>query len=589
MKKERNPIFNVFATEWSFLKDKKKTFVIYTIFFTIAGIIMLMTPLVIGTIFNKVQNQITSQAELTSLIKMIFLLLAITIGFWIFHGTARVLEQKTGFLVSRNYVNDKIEKTLELPVKWHKDHHSGDTIDKINRGSLALAEFSRNTTFEIFYGVINIVGSIIILFFFDVRAALLALLFSFVTIYTIYQFDKKLNEHYRELNLYGNRLSAAIFDYVSNIITVITLRLKGTVKKEIDNRIMASYSLEKKNVLLNEFKWGFAGIAISLMIVIVLSWRAYTDYTTKGAIMVGTLYILYGYLDNVGRTFNRFASLYGRLVRHNSRIVNAYPIDEAFAEVSEQYSKPLPSNWKEIILEDVSFTHTKEAAEILHLENVSLKLKRGQKIALIGASGSGKSTMLALLRGLGKPDSGRIFVDKTFVSDGFNRIKKHVTLIPQDPELFNNTISYNVTMDLPTRAEEIAWALEMAQFTSVVKRLPKGLKTNVLEKGVSLSGGEKQRLALARGLLAARKSEILLMDEPTSSVDTSNELKIYDSILKEFKDKTIISAIHRLHLLRKFDYIYVFDEGRIIAEGTLNELRKKPFFAKLWNKYHKDK
>lgn len=123
---------------------------------------------------------------------------------------------------------------------------------------------------------------------------------------------------------------------------------------------MASFPLEKKNVLLNEFKWGFAGIAISLMTVLVLSWRAYSDYTTKGIIMIGTLYILYGYLDNVGRTFNRFASLYGRLVRHSSRIVNAYPIDEAFDEVMEERAEALPSNWKEIILEDVSFTHNKK-------------------------------------------------------------------------------------------------------------------------------------------------------------------------------------------------------------------------------------
>ena len=588
MKKEKNPIFNVFATEWAFLRDKRKTFVLYLTLFTIAGVISLMTPLVIGMIFNAVQNQITSQAQLYDLIKMISLLLAITVGFWVFHGTARVLEQKTGFLVHRNYISDKIEKVLDLPVKWHKDHHSGDTIDKINRGSLALAEFSRNTTFEIFYAVINIVGSIIILFFFDVRAALLAMAFSFFVIYTIYRFDQKMNEQYKELNLYGNRMSAAVFDYISNIITVITLRLKGTVKKEIDHRIMASFPLEKKNVLLNEFKWGFAGIAISLMTVLVLSWRAYSDYTTNGVIMIGTLYILYGYLDSVGRTFNRFASLYRRLVRHNSRIVNAYPIDEAFEEVREEHAEALPSNWKEIILEDVSFTHNKKA-EVLHLENVAIRLKRGQKIALIGASGSGKSTMLALLRGLGNPDSGKVLVDKNQLADGFSRIKKHVTLIPQDPELFNNTIRYNVTMDLPAQEKEIAWALELAQFDSVVKRLKKGLETNVLEKGVSLSGGEKQRLALARGLLAAKNSDILLMDEPTSSVDTANELKIYDSILKEFKGKTIVSSIHRLHLLRKFDYIYVFDKGRVIAEGTLNELKKKPFFAVMWAKYHRGK
>src|SRR3989338_971904 len=114
----------------------------------------------------------------------------------------------------------------------------------------------------------------------------------------------------------------------------------------------------------------------------------------------------------------------------------------------------------------------------------------------------------------------------------------------------------------------------MAQFGKVVDRLEKGLDTNVLEKGVSLSGGEKQRLALARGILAARKSEILLLDEPTSSVDSLNEMKIHEALFKVFKNKTIISSIHRLHLLQKFDYIYMFDKGKIVAEGTLEKINE---------------
>ena len=585
MEKEKNPILNVFRTEWEYLGDKRKVFVFYTGLFLIAGIIELMTPLVIGLIFNRVQAQITSDAELISLIRMIFLLLAITLGFWAFHGTARVIEQKTGFFVHRNYVNSKIERVLELPVKWHKDHHSGDTIDKINRGDSAITSFSRDRTFEIFYAITSIVGSIIILLFFDVRAAALALGFSLFTIFIMYKIDLKLNKQYKEINAYGNKVSATIFDYISNVITVITLRLKDTVKKEIDNRVMASYPVEKKNIALNEFKWFLASFAISFMIVIVLSLRAYTDYTTSGIIMIGTLYILYGYLRQVGETFYRFAYLYGDIVRQSSKIVGAYPIDEEFARVEKESALKLPKNWKEILFENISFTHD-EKGENLHLENVMLKFKRGEKIALVGKSGSGKSTMLALLRGLVKPESGKVFVDGNYLMDGFDRIKHTITLIPQDPEIFNNTIKYNITMGLPTKEEDLSRFMKLAQFREVVARLPNGLETNVLEKGVSLSGGEKQRLALARGVLAAEDSEILLMDEPTSSVDTINEIKIYDNIFKEFKGKTIISALHKLHLLKKFDYIYIFDRGKIVAEGTLSEIRKDPRFARIWEKYH---
>jgi len=585
MKNEVNPVFTVFKTQNQYLGEKKKKFVFYSILFFVAGIIEIMEPLVIGLIFIKVQQQITSYAELKSLIWMIFLIFAISIGFWTFHGTARVMQQRTGFFVNRNYINSKLSKVFDLPVKWHKDHHSGDTIDKINRGAGAISTFSRDVSYEIYYAIINIVGSVIILFFFDTRAAILALIFSFFTIYLIYRMDLVLNQQYKEINLYSNKVAAGIFDYISNVITVITLRLKTTVKKEIDHLLMASWPVEKKNVLLNEIKWGFASISIALMTTIVLSLRAYTDYSTGGTILIGTLYILYGYMQTVGRTFFRFASLYGDIVRHSSRIMGAYPIDEEFEKVARERRPSLQSDWKEVTMENISFKHEKEGEE-LHIDNIKLRFNKGEKIAFIGESGSGKSTMLALLRGLMKPDSGKVSVNGHIIENGFNRIKHNVTLIPQDPELFNNTIKYNITMGLPTSEKDLDRAIELAQFKSVLLRLPNKLETNVLERGVSLSGGEKQRLALARGILAAKNSDILLMDEPTSSVDTINELKIYENILKEFKEKTIISAMHRLHLLRKFDYIYIFDKGRIVAEGTLNEIRKNPRFSRIWNKYH---
>ncbi|MSS74161.1 ABC transporter ATP-binding protein [Candidatus Pacearchaeota archaeon] len=585
MKKDVNPITNTFKTEWQHLGKRKKMFIFYTTLFFIAGVIDLMHPLIVGLIFNKVQDQITSEAELTSLIYIIFLLLGINIVFWLIHGFARVQEQKTGFFVNRDYINSKIEKVLELPIKWHKDNHSGSTIDKINRGGSAISSFSRNTTFDIFYGIVNLFGSVIILLFFDTRAAILALLFSIITLYFVYKIDLRLNKQYKEINNYGNKAAAKIYDYISNIITIITLRLKPTVKKEIDDSIMASYKVEKKNIFLNELKWGTASIAISLMTVIVLSLKAYTDYHLNGIIKIGTLYILYGYLAQVGQTFYRFASLYGSIVRYSSQIENARQIDEEFDKVKIESFDNLPSNWQEIEIKNISFNHNKKQAK-LHIDNANIKFRKGQRIAFIGTSGSGKSTMLALLRGLVKPESGKVIVNGKYLDEGLDKIRNTITLIPQDPEIFNNSIEYNITMGSSTEKKDLDKAIAMAQFKEVINRLSKGIQTNVLEKGVSLSGGEKQRLALARGLLAAKDSEIVLMDEPTSSVDTLNEIKIYDQIIKEFKDKTIISALHKLHLLKKFDYIYIFDKGKIIAEGTLSELKNKPIFARIWEKYN---
>jgi ATP-binding cassette subfamily B protein len=129
----------------------------------------------------------------------------------------------------------------------------------------------------------------------------------------------------------------------------------------------------------------------------------------------------------------------------------------------------------------------------------------------------------------------------------------------------------------------------MAQLRPVIAKLPRGLDTSVMERGVSLSGGEKQRLALARGLLAAKDCDILLLDEPTSSVDNTNEIRIHEQVFDRFKDKTIISSVHRLHLLDRFDYIYLFSKGKIIGEGTYKEIKKNAVFRRMLLKYGKNK
>ena len=579
-----NPIFNLIREEWRHLGNRKRWYFFALSFFIIAGIFDLLSPLVIGSVFNSVQGSITTSLELRNLILLIFSLLFIKIGFWIFHGIARYVETRNAFFVHRNYVNSKIDKVLELPIKWHKDHHSGDTIDKVNKGSNALSAFSSYITFQLIYAVTSIVGSLAILFFVDFKIALFALIYSSVVLFAIFKMDTKLVGYYKALNKKSNKVAAGIYDYISNIITVVTLRAKKTVQVEINTRLMASEDLSKKAAVLNETKWSFASIGIMLMVVISLSFRAYTDFYSGGIIMVGTLYILYGYLRNVGDTFYKFASLYGDISKFNANLNNAKPIDDAFEKVRADVSRDLPRDWKSVELKGIDFSYNEEG-DMKHIDDVDFRFKRGEKIALVGESGSGKSTVLTLLRGLYNPDKGSVYVDGKKVDHGFARLKKHITLIPQDPEIFNDTIKNNITMGTRKKNEELIEAIGMAQLAKVIKKLEKGLDTNVLEKGVSLSGGVKQRLSLARGLLAAKRSEIVLLDEPTSSVDSENEMKIHDNVFSRFKDKTIISSIHRLHLLDKFDYIYLFERGRVVASGTLSEIKKNAKFNRVWKKY----
>jgi ABC-type multidrug transport system fused ATPase/permease subunit len=284
--------------------------------------------------------------------------------------------------------------------------------------------------------------------------------------------------------------------------------------------------------------------------------------------------------------FHDVAWQYTTIVTNNTDVQTAQSIaDEFLRHHRPDAPTDLPPDWREIKIGHVSFSHREsysegDAAHSLH--DVSLVLRRGQRIALVGPSGSGKSTLLALLRGLYDPEPGwNISVDGR--PGSFAGIAESTTLFPQEPEIFENTVAYNITLGLPFEDSDVRSVCETADFSETAAQLPRGLESSIQEKGVNLSGGQKQRLALARGILAARLSEIVLLDEPTSSVDSKTESQIYENLFETFQDKSVVSVMHRLHLLPRFDRVYVLHRGRVAAEGTVQELlTTSALFQELW-------
>lgn len=213
---------------------------------------------------------------------------------------------------------------------------------------------------------------------------------------------------------------------------------------------------------------------------------------------------------------------------------------------------------------------------------------RGRSYAFVGESGSGKSTALGLIRGLHMADSVQVACDNVRLPHGLAHVAHRTTLIPQDPEIFSDTIRFNVTLGITASDDAVMAAVRLARFEQVLARLPQGLDTNIAEKGVNLSGGEKQRLALARGLFFVEESEseIVLLDEPTSSVDAFNERLIYENALITFKERCVVSAVHKLNLLHLFDEVVVFSAGRIVQRGTRAQLvEEQGEFTRLWENY----
>ena len=570
---------------WRYAEGRRWIMALYLGMFVCSNIFNLAEPYIIGKLLNSIQGAASLDDPIRTMAQYFLLLPLMTFGVWAFHGPARILEQNTAFHVQSRFVNHFYRIVVGLPAQWHKNHHSGETISRLRKAHSALSSFVADG-FQFVEMAMRLVGSIVVLTFLLPIAALIAVGISCVAFTVIFFFDRWLMPRYEEINAKEHHTATAIHDYLTNITTVITLRLEKLTQSEIWRRLTEYFPLFRKTAVVNEWKWFLATAIISLMTVAVLAWYALSTLQAGGVLLAGTFFMLYDYLQKIGGAFYTFAWKYSATVHQYADFRSAEDILQAEA-VSTSPRITLPKDWMVIHIDDLHFTYEEKGGREHHLHDVALTLRRGRKIALVGESGSGKSTIMALIRGLYTPSRTMATCDGRLLKHGLRHLAPCVTLIPQDPEIFANTVEYNVTMDTKQTREDVLEDIDLACFTSVLKRLPKGLQTNVEEKGVNLSGGEKQRLALARGFFAARDTDIILLDEPTSSVDSTNEIKIYRNLFKKFSDRCIVSSIHKLHLLPMFDDAYVIADGRVVEHGPVRKLLKGPgVLARLWKKYN---
>lgn len=577
--------FTLLRAGWKYAAGLRWRIVFYISLFILANAVWLFEPYVIGKILNAVQQSEHDPSAVHSILLSLGLLAGLSLGFWMFHGPARVLERTTAFRVRLAFKHHLFSVITALPMQWHRDHHSGRSINRMSKATGALFDFMENG-YQLVEMFVRPMGALIALLILFPSAAVVAIVAMSGACGLVFLFDRVLLPLYDRINEKDHFVASALHDYITNITTVITLRLEQLTRTELYRRMTEYFPIYRRESRINEVKWFIATMVISLTTAGVLGGYAVATLRLGAVPLVGTFFMLYEYLQRIGGAFYTFAWKYSQIVEQYANLKAVDPILRA-ERAEYRTSSGLPKNWRMLQIKNLRFSYTEEASpeeqqaspnaplRRLQLSVGSIVLGRRSKIAFVGESGSGKSTMLALIRGLMTTNHVRVFCDDVLLKKGLRRIAPHVTLIPQDPEIFANTIEYNITVDTKVKREELMKDVALARFSAVLKRLPKGLKTDISEKGVNLSGGEKQRLALARGIFAAKTSDLILLDEPTSSVDTGNERAIYEGLFRRFADRCIISSIHKLHLLPMFQYVYVFRDGKVVAEGAPVDLLKE--------------
>jgi len=585
-----NPYISLLKTAWKYARQEKKQYVFIYSLFILASAVFALYPLLYGWFINAIQKEGIDHLHYAWMYAGIYMSLKLVE--WSFHGPARILERKLAFNLSRNFLEELYHQTLHLPVKWQQDHHSGATINRIRKAYEALKDFFQNG-FMYMYALTKFFSSFIAMVIFSPLFGSIGIALGMLTVWIIFKFDKPFIKAVDDTNEKEHIVSSTLFDSLSNIITVITLRLEKRIEKSLMGKVKDVYDPFMRTVKINEWKWFVADTLVALIYVVTAVGYIYQNTLPGHDFHLGSLVALLGFVNQFTSVFHDVAWQYTQIVQYDTNVQTARFITEAYKQHHlPDETKSLPDDWKTISINHLNFSHketysSEEKAHSLH--DINITIEKGKRVALIGESGSGKSTLMALLRGLYEPEPGTIVKVDTINSTDVTSLRSFITLFPQEPEIFENTIEHNITLGLPFEEKDIMDVCETAHFTEVVHQLPKGLKSSIQEKGVNLSGGQKQRLALARGILAAKSSDIILLDEPTSSVDPKTEIQIYEKMFEEYRSKAIISSLHRLYLLSYFDYIYILRNGHIADEGTFLDLKSRStIFNELW-RHQQDK
>jgi ABC-type bacteriocin/lantibiotic exporter with double-glycine peptidase domain len=371
------------------------------------------------------------------------------------------------------------------------------------------------------------------------------------------------------------RYVAALLDFLAHASTVIGLRLAAASRTLLAKRLAAVSAPLRRTVLLNEGKWcavDVMGLALTWALVAVYVWQSRAP--GQQAVMLGAVFMVYQYAQQAAGVVTSMAANFQSFARMHTDYGSAAPIEAAPARATASAEERIDreADWQVLRVDGLAWDYaardgaTAGSERVAHgLRDVTLALRRGQRVALVGPSGGGKSTLLRVLAGLYPPSDGQLTLDGRPAD--WPRLRSLATLIPQEIEVFEASVRENLGFDQACADADLHAAMRVSTFDEVLATMQGSLDTALSERGFNLSGGQRQRLCLARGVLAAQGSSLLLLDEPTSALDAATEVRVMDRIAQAFPAACLVASIHRLSLLDRFDTVVLMAAGRVVDAG----------------------
>ena len=559
----------------------------YTFYMVVSIVVALVTvagqlyiPILQGNAIDKIIEK--SNVDFKGIMQIIAIILITMAVVALLQWVMNICNNKITYSVIRDIRKDAFNKLQKLPVKYADSHPVGEIVNKVIADVDQFADGLLMGFSQFFTGVMTIIGTLIFMLVINWKITLVVVLITPLSFFVASFVAKKTYTMFHKQSETRGKQTAFIDEMIGNqkVVQAYSHEDDALEKFDMINKELQKYSLDA--TFFSSITNPSTRFVNNVVYALVCLSGAFTSIATKGAFSVGQLSAFLSYAQQYTKPFNEISGVV-------TELQNALACADRILDLIEE--KPLsPDAADELVvdegqgrieIENVSFSYDKSVELI---KNLNLKVEPGQRVAIVGPTGCGKSTIINLLMRFYDVDAGAIVVEgKDIRNVSRKSLRNSYGMVLQETWLKSGTIRDNITTGKPDATdEEIIAAAKVAHAHSFIKRLPKGYDTVIGEDGGSLSQGQKQLLCIARVMLCL--PPMLILDEATSSIDTRTEMKIQEAFARMMNGRTSFIVAHRLSTIQSADIILVMKDGNIIEQGNHEELLAKGgFYATLYN------
>ena len=554
-----------FIPLWKLVKEDKCKFIIATSLIIISNFLGVISGYLIG----EATQYLTDTKYTMSILYLVIYVIFNSVEDVGLYNTGSCMLELIESKVSRKLGYFTYKKAINLPAYAYEKTSSGEVINRIVNDADTLSfAFSRLVAL-----ISSLTASLIVLVYIFINSWVLGIeiiIFVGILYLVINKYDPMLINVHKERKKVQDKFTSLVNESIRGIREIKTLGVKNNLMSNMKEIIKSIFDKSKEEVSIRK-KYNTLTFLLKIflegVVFITCAFLIYKGSITIGFFVTMTYYIyrFTNLIDNINNFSQTYQKLIVSLQRVNEILENRLYEDEIFGNEKINKVKGL------IEFKNVSFSYPDEDNI---LNDFNIKLEPNKKIAIVGKSGQGKSTLFNLITRVFDVKEGLITLDDINIKDlTEEELRKHISIIRQEPFIFNRTILENFKIiNKDIELEEIRKYTKMSYLDDYIMSLPNGYDTILGEGGVNLSGGQKQRLSIARTL--AKNSEVILFDEATSALDNSSQDYIKKTIDNLIKDHTVVIVAHRLSTIMDADIIYLVDKGKVVDSGTHNELLK---------------